>query len=646
MEGIHLIQIDESDGPYERGDATLTLARCVARFGAVPEAPSATHCEGREHGMSGIVAVRGRRAASDVLVRLKGLEYRGYESAGLAELAADHSIHVARSIGPIDALIDRIAHENRPATAGRLAIGHTRWATHGTVAVRNVDPLSDCDHRVTVVHNGTLDNAADLRRELEGSGHRFESDVDSEVIPHLIEQGLVDGATAFEAFQSAVRRLRGTWAIAALIARSNAIYLARQRLPLMVRGTVGRFAAASDATATAGVRGPLRIFEDGTIAELGTQWRWAGSAAKGPAPVVLTDDAHPASAGWCTTAAATWDHALNSAVADIDEQGRLVERLVAEMIEELPSPRLPTLLGPRTPNRIVLLGCGASHHAAQVAARVVRIVARIDACAVVASEFDKTLVAPFDVVVAFSESGQTAHLLAALDQVDTPVLAITGHSQSPLARRANAVIDTHVGRERGAAAMKTFTSQVLCGIRFALNAAIENGLSSRARRAASLLAMVPHEFSAAIEQRSPISDNDARVLAAEPGWVFLGTGASLPYAAEGALKLNELGCRWAASIPAAELTHGPLALVAQGAPAVLIDDGTPRCATARSELLARGARVITLGPPRPTSTEEFGRQVPWGPLDVVPRLQYLALSIAGARRQRADRHGPVATSTN
>ena len=595
--------------------------------------------------MSGIVAVRGRRAASDVLVRLKGLEYRGYDSAGLAELAADRSIHVARSIGPIDTLIDRIAHETRPATAGRLAIGHTRWATHETAAVRNVHPLSDCDHRVMVVHNGTLDNAADLRRELEGSGHQFESDVDSEVIPHLIEQGLLGGETAFEAFQSAVRRLRGSWAIAALIAKSNAIYLARQRLPLMVRGTVGRFAAASDVTATIGVRGPLRIFEDGTIAELGTQWHWAGSAAKGPTPVVLTDDARPVPSGRYTTDAATWDQVLDSTAADIHEQGELVERLVAETIEELPSPRLATLLGPRAPNRIVLLGCGTSHHAAQVAARVVRIVARVDARAVVASEFDTTLLTPFDVVVAFSASGETADLLAALDQVDTPVLAITGHPQSSLARRADVVIDTDVGRERGAAATKTFTSQVLGGIRFALTVAHAMGFASRAARAASLLAMVPHEFSAAIEQRGPISDDDARILAAEPGWVFLATGAGLPYAAEGALKLNELGCRWAETFPVAELTHGPLALVAQGTPAVLIDDGTPRCATVRSELLARGARVITLGPPRPTSSEEFGRHMPWGPIEVVPSLQYLALSIAVARRQGAESHDPIATPT-
>ena len=593
--------------------------------------------------MCGIVAVRGRHAASDVLTRLKGLEYRGYDSAGVAALSANHTVHIARSVGPADALIERLTHEEQHASTARLAIGHTCWASHGAVAVRNAHPLSDCDRRVTVVHNGVLDNAASLRAELEGLGHRFESAVDSEVIPHLIEQGLKTGATPFEAFGRAVSRLRGSWAIAALIARSNSVFVARQRSPLMVRGTVGRFVAASDVTATAGVRGPLRLLDDGTVAELGTEWRWGGLAAKGPAPVTLARPV-PAGTSWPPRSIAQKGGGAAVTADEIDEQRELVERLVTGILDEGAARRGAETLGMLRPHRVILLGCGTSFHAARVTARTLRLIAGIDARAVIASEFDAALVPPFDVTVAISQSGETAEVLTALDRVSTPVVAITNSVHSSVAHRADMVIDCHAGVHPDAAATKTLTSQVLCGTHFALSAARTAGRTLQVESATALLATVPERFSAALDRRMPATDADLRSLAAAPGWLFVATGAGLPYAAEGALKLKELSYRWADCVATAELKHGALALVSAGTPAVLIDDGSPRSATGRAELTARGATVIAIGPQRPTSTAEYGREPPWGPIEAVPTLQYLALAVADSLGRNIDRPRNIATS--
>jgi glucosamine--fructose-6-phosphate aminotransferase (isomerizing) len=191
---------------------------------------------------------------------------------------AVESITVTRALG---------SWSDTNATGSRLAIG--RAAGPGHDAQPYSRPLADCRGGVMVVHCGTIDNAADLRAALEAGGHRFRSPDDAEVIPHAIEHELNHGAGAFEAFQAAVQRLSGSWAIVCLIARHNSIFVARYRSPLLVRGTVGRCIVATDPAATDGVRGPLRVLEDGSIAELGTMWRWAGTPGRPPAPTPAAD---------------------------------------------------------------------------------------------------------------------------------------------------------------------------------------------------------------------------------------------------------------------------------------------------------------------------------------------------------------------
>lgn len=575
--------------------------------------------------MCGIVAVRGRHAGNDALQRLKGLDCRGFEHAGIAEMAADRALHSFGSVGAVDALIDRLAHVELRTGPARIAIGHTRCGANGPLSVRAAHPLSDCTLRVTVVHNGVLDNTVELRRALEHSGHSFGSDVGGEVIPHLIEQGLKRGLSSFEAFQRAVHQLRGSWAIVALIAGSNAVFAARHHSTLVVRGTVGRFVAASDATATAGVRGPLRIFDDGTMAELGTTWRWAGA---GPAPVAVADVAIAAEPNSTRPPSAARVRGLSATVAEIGDQLTVAQRIVGEIASDGAAGIGWRKFGLPTPDSVLLLGCGASFPAAQVAAGAFRLVSGIDARAEIGSEFDPALSPRFGLAVALSVSGETEDLLAALEGISTPVIAITNAPRSALARRATAVMDCDAGAQRGLAPTKTFAAELLCGIRLALAAAHARGLAPRARAATALLRDVIPQFSAAIDLGSPITDDETRSLRDAPGWLFIATGPARPYASAAAQLLTRLSGRWAGSFAAAELKRGPLALVSRGVPAVLIDDGSRRCSTARAEMTARGGHVITLRPAHRAGDRQSVEDAPWGPLELLPRLQHLALSIA------------------
>jgi glucosamine--fructose-6-phosphate aminotransferase (isomerizing) len=592
--------------------------------------------------MCGIVAVRGRHSGAETLDRLKVLEYRGYDSAGIAILAADQHVRAERAVGPVDTLAGRVREDDGALGSGRIAIGHTRWATHGDVSLRNTHPLVDCDGRVAVVHNGILSNADGIRRELVGEGHRFVSDVDSEVIAHLVERGLDLGMTPFEAFEHAVARLAGSWAIAALIAGHNAILVSRSRSPLMVRGTVGRFVVASDVAATSGIRGPLRILDDGDVAELGTAWRWAGPTGEAGPPAVTARrrTSTPRAAG------AVYGDETTSPTAtarEIAEQTDMVGRLVDGTMRQSSSGRAWRALGLPRPHRIVLLGCGSSYHACLVTARVLRAIADIPALTFVASEFDHDMTPPYDLTVAVSQSGETADLLEALGGVDTPVLAITNNVHSSIARSADAVLDCQAGLERGVAATKTFTSQVLCGIRLAVAVAHVTGCGPRAIAAAAMLRQLPEKFAVSVALGSPLAADKARRLGAAPGWLFLGTGSGLPYAAEGALKLKEITYRWAESYPAAELKHGPLALVGEGTPAVVVDNGSPQLTATVAELRSRGAEVITVRPIDGAQADAAGAP-PWGPLETMPTLQYLALSVATVLGRDIDRPRNLAKS--
>lgn len=256
--------------------------------------------------MCDIVAVRGRQAAGEAISRLAAMDRDGPRPVYVAELGGGRSLIAPRIILPLPFPGNRTSRGERPAPDGRLAIG---TAPRLGQEPPERQPLRDCAGRILVVYCGAIDNAAELRAALEATGHGFASTDSGEVIPHAIEDALKHGEDAFDAFQTAIERLTGSWAIAALIARHNSIFIARFGVPLAVRGTVGRCVVATDPAATEGVRGPLRLLEDGSIAELGTMWRWAGAPGRPPPPASATaaGKAPPATDGW-TRSTGTLQH--------------------------------------------------------------------------------------------------------------------------------------------------------------------------------------------------------------------------------------------------------------------------------------------------------------------------------------------------
>lgn len=249
--------------------------------------------------MCDVVAVRGRQAAGEVISRLAAMNREGPRPVSVAELGGGRSLTSPRTILPLAISRGGTYRAEHPIDEGRLAIGTAPHLGHEPAERQ---PVTDCTGGIIVVYCGSIDNAAELRAALEMAGHRFTSTDTGEVIPHAIEDAVRHGEDAFDAFQTAIERLRGSWAIAALIARHNSIFIARFGLPLAVRGTVGRCVVATDPVATEGVRGPLRVLEDGSIAELGTAWHWAGAPGRPPAPTPTADlnpDATPpATDGW------------------------------------------------------------------------------------------------------------------------------------------------------------------------------------------------------------------------------------------------------------------------------------------------------------------------------------------------------------
>jgi glutamine---fructose-6-phosphate transaminase (isomerizing) len=589
--------------------------------------------------MCGIIAARvGDDVTPYLLDGLERLEYRGYDSAGIAVRTADRTNAVVRSVSRVADLRGLVAARHDEVLGG-LGIGHTRWATHGSVCETNAHPHLDCGGRLSVVHNGIVENADVLRATLTAQGHRFSSDVDSEVIVHLVERALAVDPDLLLAVQIATAQLEGSWAIVVLDAQTGRMVAAADRSPLVVaRAARGDF-VASDIGAIAAWAETFVALRDGDVVELGDSWTWTSGGRVVPTPF-------PVPSPFAAAALDLGDHADHMA-KEIEEQ----PGVVAEILDRVSAPAadgsLWVGLGLPGFHRVAVVACGTSLNAGQVIASAVRNLGGVPTDIIVASEADQAILAPQTLVVAISQSGETADVLRALDHFAGrhPVLALTNSMHSSLARRADAVLDCHAGPEIGVAATKTFTAQVVVGVAVIIAALVASGRLDRARAGALVADMqrLPGLMAAAYESsrdRVPLLVSTVR---AASGFVFLGRGAGLPFAAEGALKLKELSYRWAESYPAGELKHGPLALVTDGTPVIVVDNGEHRIQASIAEVRARGGFVITIGGPGadiPALGRDTGRlrtlSAPplvggmelWGPLESVVPLQMFARELA------------------
>ncbi len=566
--------------------------------------------------MCGIIACRTHGPAVDYLLAgLRRLEYRGYDSAGLAVRSVAGEVTRLRAVGRVAAL-DHAVREWGGTVSGHAGIGHTRWATHGSVSEQNTHPHTDCSGRINLVHNGIIGDCERLRHALALSGHQFTSEVDSEIVCHLIEDQLVTTGDLREAVQAALTPLVGSWALAALDQWTGRIVVAAQRSPLLIAETEHGVFASSDIAAIADWVQEFRVVEDGEVIEL------TGDLSAYPERMIV-----PA---WRNRSVGL-DGYVDYMAKEVDEQPAAAARALSELAGTVTDGSLWKELGLGRFERVQVIGCGTSLNAGHVLAHLLRRVGNVPVTVDAASEAADSLVEPGTLCLAISQSGETADVLGALNdrRSDGPVMAITNNAHSTLARRADAFLDCSAGPEIGVAATKTFVCQIISGSALLLSGLVATGriTSVTATGLVDMLCRVPERLSAASAVSKCIVPDIGEELCTAGGFIFIGRGSAVPYAAEGALKLKELTYRWADHYPAGELKHGPLALIDSGTPVVVVDNLEPKLDANVAEVAARGGRIVRIGAAGSTVPVLEGPVGPWGPLESVVPMQILARTI-------------------
>ncbi|MCV7229644.1 glutamine--fructose-6-phosphate transaminase (isomerizing) [Mycolicibacterium komossense] len=575
--------------------------------------------------MCGIIACRTHAPAVDyLLVALRRLEYRGYDSVGVAVKTTGGQVVRIRTVERIDAL-DRAIRGGTGYELDRVGIGHTRWATHGPATEANAHPHTDCTGRISLVHNGIIENAHELRQALSISGHHFATGVDSEVLCHLIEDCLTISGDLLCAVQAALASIEGSWAIAVLEERTGRVVVAANGSPLLVARTEHGDFAASDIAAIAEWTDDFTVLGDGDVIELSVSSAGQSAGKNGRKPVVRQ-------CIWRNGEDGLNGHA-DFMAKEIDEQPTAVSRVLDELGPNIANGRLWHSLGLAPFNRLQVIGCGTSLNAGQVICNLLRRVGGVPASFSVASESAGEIVEPGALCLAISQSGETSDVLNAIVSrraVDPAMLALTNNPHSTLARRADAVVNCLAGPEIGVAATKTFVCQVVAGVAVMVSALAANGCLGRsaANRLVDDLRRIPAQLSSAGTVAKCLVPPIAEELADAPGFIFIARGTGIPYAAEGALKLKELSYRWAEHYPAGELKHGPLALISSGTPVVVVDNADSKLANNIAEVQARGGRIISVGSLGSTVPVTGELSAPWGPIETIVPLQILARNLA------------------
>ena len=545
--------------------------------------------------MCGIVGVVGRGpAATPILDALRRLEYRGYDSAGIATLERG-LLTRRRAVGKLKNLESKLTCE---PLVGLIGIGHTRWATHGRPNEKNAHPHAV--DGVAVVHNGIIENHRELRNELKRVGVRFATDTDTEVIAHLVNQQLKKGCEPVDAIRVALPRLEGAFALAFLFeGYENLIIGARKGSPLAVGYGRGEMYLGSDAIALAPLTDMISYLEDGDVAVV-TRQRIDFFNAKGEYVRRL-----PAKIAGSTILVHKGEH-RHFMIKEIHEQPRVVGQTLAQYID-LPrgTIKIPSAaeLNFRDINRVSITACGTAFYAGLVARywfeRYAALPVEID----IASEFRYRSVAldSGNLAIFVSQSGETADTLASLDFAKAHgqrVLSVVNVPSSTMARASQIVLPTLAGPEIGVASTKAFTCQLATLACLAIAAGRQRGVLSADDEVPLVraLADVPSFMTSALELESKIGQL-ARKIAASRDALFMGRGTNYPLALEGALKLKEITYIHAEGYAAGELKHGPIALIDKNLPVVVIapsDTTFEKTMSNMHEVIAREGRTILI----------------------------------------------------
>ena len=546
--------------------------------------------------MCGIVGYAGARQAAPLLIEgLKRLEYRGYDSAGIA-LISEGRLLVEKAAGKIAQLEAQLGGDDPPTVTG---VAHTRWATHGAPNTRNAHPHTDCSGSLAVVHNGIIENAGALRQKLLEKGHRFASETDTEVLAHLIEE-FYRGSLG-EAVAAALREVEGTYGIAVVSTREpDTVVAARLGSPLLVGVGNGENFVASDPSAVLQHTRSVVYLDEGEMAVVTPE----GYRLMDRQSVPLTKEVSKIEWDLATVERGGYAHFMLKEICEQPESIRNVLR--GHLLEEEGAARLgglnlsdEDLLGI---NRIVITACGTSWHAALVGEYMLEEVARVPVEVEYASEFRyrSPILDERTLVIVISQSGETADTLAALREAKrrgARTLGIVNVVGSTIAREVDGGIYLHAGPEIGVASTKAFTSQIVALALLTLYLGRRRALSIlQGREIVAALRRLPEQVEAVLA-RQPEIEALADRFARATNVLYLGRGYNFPVALEGALKLKEISYIHAEGYPAAEMKHGPIALIDELMPVVFIapqDAVYVKIMSNIEEVRARGGRVMAV----------------------------------------------------
>ena len=551
--------------------------------------------------MCGIVGYVGSKEAYPIIIKgLKRLEYRGYDSAGVA-IGNSNGISVIKQKGKVADLEAYISDKN---TNGSIGIGHTRWATHGVPNQVNAHPHTSGDGKLSLIHNGIIENYDSIKKALMAKGHAFESDTDTEVLVHLIEEiKNHEEVSLFEAVRIALAEVVGAYAIIVMEKGVNNEFIAaRKGSPLLIGVGRDEYYVASDATPIIEYTNEVVYLEDGEIARLNST---DALEIKTIANEEITPYIHELKLSLDTIEKAGFPHFM---LKEIYEQPKsILDTMRGRIDPETKEVKLGGILDYEqkiiNADRIIIVACGTSWHAGLIGEHLIEDLARIPVEVEYASEFRyrNPIIRERDVVLAISQSGETADTLAAIElakEKGATVLGICNVAGSSIPRMTHAGIYTHAGPEIGVASTKAFTTQVVVLALMALRIGKQKGTLSNTNyhQLITQLELIPEKIEKVLATNSQI-ELIAQQFKDATNFLYLGRGYNFPVALEGALKLKEISYIHAEGYPAAEMKHGPIDLIDAEMPIVVIairKGNYEKAVSNIQEVKARGGRLISI----------------------------------------------------
>ncbi|MUN28276.1 glutamine--fructose-6-phosphate transaminase (isomerizing) [Sulfuracidifex metallicus] len=564
-------------------------------------------------GIIGIASSKKDRTLTDVLVSsLARLEYRGYDSVGVASLD-EGGIDVRKAKGKV---VEVVKRKKINEMNGYLFLGHTRWATHGAPNDQNAHPHIDCTGKIAVVHNGTLTNYKELREELESLGHKFRSDTDTEVIPHLVEEFMKRGMDSFSAFKAAISSLKGSYAILMIMEGERRIFFARLDNPLVIGlGEDNKNFVASEYAPFLPFTSTVVTIQDG---EVGFVTPSSVYIEKDGKVVDINDRIHKLNFSVISASKGGYSHFM---LKEIHESPLAVKETISTMLSDEAVVEASRIIS--NANRVFVVAAGTSYHAGLFFTRYLNL-SSLTAIPVIASEYSSYKAKSGDVVLALSQSGETLDVKMAIKKFrndGASIISITNVIESTISRESDVKLYMRAGPELGVAATKTFVSQVASLM--ILKSRVLNEDTSYLAKAPQILEDAVEETEGKMKRWSTLIDF--------PSVYYLSKGIGVPLAMEGALKIKEVAYVHAEAYPAGESKHGPIALVSEGFPVIFVNPGLDELKVNMEEMKSRGAKIFSISTVNTNLTDNeviVKSERDLEPFALSPPLQLLAFYVS------------------